>query len=88
VPSGPTASAGDAAARRPAAHDVRPRLPQRQGQTHLAPQLRGTSAVSRDEPVVGHDPGLMAAFQRGISLADVAPADEENGSSGRTHGAS
>jgi signal transduction histidine kinase len=88
VPSGPMASVGDAAPHRPTAHDVRPQLPQRQGQTHLAPQLRDTPAVSHDEPVVGHDPGLMAAFQRGISLADVAPADEENGPSGRTNGAS
>jgi hypothetical protein len=82
------ASVGDAAAHRPTAHGVRPQLPQRQGQTHLAPQLRDTPAVSHDEPVVGHDPGLMAAFQRGISLADVAPADEENGPSGRINGAS
>jgi signal transduction histidine kinase len=87
VPSGSVASGGDAAARRRAAHDVRPQLPQRQGQTHLAPQLRDIPAVSHDEPVVGHDPGLMAAFQRGISLADAA-ADEEAGPSGRPDGAS
>ncbi|WP_240677047.1 sensor histidine kinase [Actinacidiphila soli] len=87
VPPVPAAPAGDVTTHHRTAHGVRPQLPQRRGQTHLAPQLRDTPAVLRDEPVVGHDPGLMAAFQRGISLADAA-ADEEAGPSGRPDAAS
>jgi signal transduction histidine kinase len=52
-------------------HDVRPQLPQRRGQTHLAPQLQRAPASRRDEPLVGHDPGLMASFMRGVTLADT-----------------
>ncbi|RPF44474.1 signal transduction histidine kinase [Streptomyces sp. Ag109_G2-6] len=52
--------------------DDRPALPRRRAQTHLAPQLRETPAPRRpdgdaERPV--HDPGLMAAFQRGFGLA-------------------
>ncbi|MCX4529026.1 ATP-binding protein [Streptomyces sp. NBC_01551] len=49
----------------------RPPLPKRRAQEHLAPQLRDTPAPRRTadpEPPV-HDPGLMAAFQRGFGLA-------------------
>ncbi|MEU0965015.1 ATP-binding protein [Streptomyces sp. NPDC005917] len=72
---------------RPAAHDPgpyerdsrigRPPLPQRQAQEHLAPQLRDapTARMTGGMPEEEHDPGLMAAFQRGFSLADEAPAD-------------
>lgn len=55
----------------------RPPLPQRQAQEHLAPQLRDaptarmTGGMSEGE----HDPGLMAAFRRGFSLADDSSAD-------------
>ncbi|MFF4423153.1 ATP-binding protein [Streptomyces sp. NPDC001549] len=49
----------------------RPRLPRRRAQEHLAPQLREAPAPRRaadpGQPV--HDPGLMAAFQRGFGLA-------------------
>ncbi|MFI1646829.1 ATP-binding protein [Streptomyces avidinii] len=49
----------------------RPLLPRRRAQEHLAPQLRETPAPRRaadpEQPV--HDPGLMAAFQRGFGLA-------------------
>ncbi|MFD9518656.1 ATP-binding protein [Streptomyces sp. NPDC059979] len=49
----------------------RPALPRRRAQQHLAPQLREAPAPRRaadsDQPV--HDPGLMAAFQRGFGLA-------------------
>ncbi|MGW7455414.1 ATP-binding protein [Streptomyces sp. NPDC054787] len=50
----------------------RPTLPRRQAQQHLAPQLREAPAPPRaadhgEQPV--HDPGLMAAFQRGFGLA-------------------
>ncbi|MGY0020060.1 sensor histidine kinase [Streptomyces sp. cg35] len=55
----------------------RPLLPKRRAQEHLAPQLRGGPAQRQDdEPPVGHDPGLMAAFQRGITLAEAADARE------------
>jgi hypothetical protein len=49
----------------------RPALPRRRAQQHLAPQLRDAPAPRRGgdgpEPPV-HDPGLMAAFQRGFGL--------------------
>ncbi|MGW7439208.1 ATP-binding protein [Streptomyces sp. NPDC054849] len=49
----------------------RPPLPRRRAQQHVAPQLREAPAPRRaaesDQPV--HDPGLMAAFQRGFGLA-------------------
>ncbi|MGY0490429.1 ATP-binding protein [Streptomyces sp. WG-D5] len=51
----------------------RPQLPRRRAQEHIAPQLRGGPAPRQeDTPPVGHDPGLMAAFQRGITLAEAA----------------
>ncbi|MEU1025855.1 hypothetical protein ABZ366_28025, partial [Streptomyces sp. NPDC005904] len=41
----------------------------------LAPQLRDAPAPRPDsEHLVGHDPGLMAAFQRGIGLAQAQDA--------------
>lgn len=50
----------------------KPQLPRRRAQEHIAPQLRGGPVPRQDtEPVVGHDPGLMAAFQRGIGLAEA-----------------
>ncbi|MFI0788813.1 ATP-binding protein [Streptomyces lydicus] len=55
-------------------HGARPRLPRRHKQTHLVPELRGDpilpSATRRTGPEPEHDPGLMAAFRRGFSLAD------------------
>ncbi|MFJ4713434.1 sensor histidine kinase [Streptomyces sp. NPDC088785] len=55
----------------------RPLLPRRRAQEHLAPQLRGGPAPRRDdETPAGHDPGLMAAFQRGITLAEAADPRE------------
>ncbi|MFD8236350.1 ATP-binding protein [Streptomyces sp. NPDC059696] len=50
----------------------KPHLPRRRAQEHIAPQLRD-GPVPRQDPeyLVGHDPGLMAAFQRGISLAEA-----------------
>ncbi|MEU2351450.1 ATP-binding protein [Streptomyces misionensis] len=51
----------------------KPRLPRRRAQEHLVPQLRGGPAPRQDGAGdVGHDPGLMAAFQRGIGLAEAA----------------
>ncbi|WP_328862346.1 sensor histidine kinase [Streptomyces sp. NBC_00306] len=56
----------------PAPQAGRPPLPQRRAQEHLAPQLRNapTTRMRGDMPEGEHDPGLMAAFQRGVSLAD------------------
>ncbi|MEU3725340.1 ATP-binding protein, partial [Streptomyces sp. NPDC031705] len=59
-----------------APEEARPCLPRRRAQQHLAPQLRDTPIPRRadatEQPV--HDPGLMAAFQRGFGLAQ---ADEQ-----------
>ncbi|MFF1719266.1 sensor histidine kinase [Streptomyces sviceus] len=50
----------------------KPQLPRRRAQEHIAPQLRGGPAPRQEaEYLAGHDPGLMAAFQRGISLAEA-----------------
>ncbi|KIF03367.1 hypothetical protein PL81_24690, partial [Streptomyces sp. RSD-27] len=52
--------------------DDRPPLPRRLAQTHLAPQLREAPDPRRargDAETPVHDPGLMAAFQRGFGLA-------------------
>ncbi|MEU3250537.1 ATP-binding protein [Streptomyces sp. NPDC006997] len=68
----------------------KPQLPRRRAQEHLAPQLRGGPAPRQDDgPHVGHDPDLMAAFQRGVSLAkaqrepDPAPLGATYGAPGR-----
>ncbi|MFD4628571.1 sensor histidine kinase [Streptomyces sp. NPDC058284] len=56
-------------------HVGRPQLPKRRAQEHIAPQLRDSPAPRPDSgDVVGHDPGLMAAFQRGIGLAQAQDA--------------
>ncbi|MFI8447250.1 ATP-binding protein [Streptomyces erythrochromogenes] len=68
--SGGGADAGQGEAGGGAAGE-RPDLPRRRAQQHLAPQLREAPAPRRpadtEQPV--HDPGLMAAFQRGFGLA-------------------
>ncbi|WP_329454560.1 ATP-binding protein [Streptomyces sp. NBC_01497] len=65
-------AAGRRASRR--AQPGRPELPKRQEQEYLAPQLRERPAAppaeGPGEPAV-HDPGLMAAFRRGIGLAET-----------------
>ncbi|MDT0317454.1 sensor histidine kinase [Streptomyces millisiae] len=56
-----------------AASEARPPLPQRQRQQHLVPQLRDAPPATPGAfaaPGAGVDPGLMAAFRRGASLAD------------------
>ncbi|MET9951167.1 ATP-binding protein [Streptomyces sp. NPDC006339] len=55
----------------------RPVLPKRRAQEHLVPQLRDEPAARRPEEHALHDPGLMAAFQRGIGLAESQPAPRE-----------
>ncbi|MFE9369188.1 ATP-binding protein [Streptomyces sp. NPDC006711] len=49
----------------------RPDLPRRRSQEHLVPQLRDAPAPRRNDEHTLHDPGLMAAFQRGIGLAEA-----------------
>ncbi|MFD8818657.1 hypothetical protein ACFV23_46015, partial [Streptomyces sp. NPDC059627] len=50
----------------------KPQLPRRRAQEHIVPQLRGGPAPRQEnETPAGHDPGLMAAFQRGIGLAEA-----------------
>ncbi|MFI1864075.1 ATP-binding protein [Streptomyces jumonjinensis] len=58
---------------RPDAGADRPQLPRRRSQEHIVPQLRRGPAPRRDDDHAVHDPGLMAAFRRGIQLAE-APA--------------
>ncbi|MER6528956.1 ATP-binding protein [Streptomyces sp. NPDC001508] len=66
----------------PHAQNDRPRLPQRRAQEHLVPELRNGPAPRRDdEQEVEHDPGLMASFQRGVSLADHEPDEPPTDSS-------
>ncbi|GAA1900556.1 ATP-binding protein [Streptomyces durmitorensis] len=64
----------------------KPQLPKRRAQEHIAPQLRDAPAPRPEsEHHIGHDPGLMAAFQRGIGLAaaqemrDPAPEPDLHG---------
>jgi signal transduction histidine kinase len=59
-----------------ATRDVRPILPQRRPQTHLVPHLHQPPAAPTQQSDVGHDPGLMAAYMRGVSLGETG-ADEE-----------
>ncbi|MFJ3669957.1 ATP-binding protein [Streptomyces sp. NPDC090106] len=52
----------------------KPQLPRRRAQEHIVPQLRdGPTPLPRQdaENHPGHDPGLMAAFQRGVGLAET-----------------
>nr|WP_246620059.1 ATP-binding protein [Streptomyces corallincola] len=50
----------------------RPQLPRRRAQEHIVPQLRGGPAPRQEnDSPVGHDPQLMAAFQRGVGLAEA-----------------
>ncbi|MEV7524402.1 ATP-binding protein [Streptomyces sp. NPDC091371] len=81
IRTGPEAAAGPGGGSRPVlsagrAAGERPELPRRRAQQHLAPQLREAPAPRRpaddaEQPV--HDPGLMAAFQRGFGLAQSTP---------------
>ncbi|KMS76163.1 ATPase [Streptomyces viridochromogenes] len=50
----------------------KPQLPRRRAQEHIVPQLRSAPAPRQEsDQLAGHDPGLMAAFQRGIGLAET-----------------
>ncbi|MFE7129861.1 ATP-binding protein [Streptomyces sp. NPDC057638] len=52
---------------------VRPQLPRRRAQEHLVPQLRRGPSPRQEEEYALHDPGLMAAFRRGVGLAEAQP---------------
>ncbi|MFB7529420.1 ATP-binding protein [Streptomyces sp. NPDC056178] len=54
----------------------RPQLPRRAHQEHLVPQLREAPAARAEGEQVLHDPGLMAAFRRGIELAEARTESE------------
>ncbi|MFF7333163.1 ATP-binding protein [Streptomyces sp. NPDC008150] len=50
----------------------RPHLPRRRALEHLAPQLLEAPAPRPDDDVPAlHDPGLVAAFRRGVGLAET-----------------
>ncbi|WP_406089847.1 ATP-binding protein [Streptomyces sp. NBC_01013] len=49
----------------------RPQLPRRANQESLVPQLREAPAPRAEEEPTLHDPGLVAAFRRGIDLAEA-----------------
>ncbi|MFJ8078451.1 ATP-binding protein [Streptomyces sp. NPDC096176] len=63
----------------------RPQLPKRRSQEHLVPQLRDAPAPRKDDEPALHDPGLMAAFQRGIGLAEIQPTRETHHSEQPPH---
>ncbi|WP_425281794.1 ATP-binding protein [Streptomyces ficellus] len=52
----------------------RPQLPKRRAQEHIVPQLRDAPTPRKHDDDALHDPGLMAAFRRGIGLAESMPA--------------
>ncbi|MFJ6433809.1 ATP-binding protein [Streptomyces sp. NPDC091416] len=54
----------------------RPQLPRRANQEHLVPQLREAPAPRSEEEPTLHDPGLVAAFRRGIDLAEARQESE------------
>ncbi|GAA2093196.1 hypothetical protein GCM10009801_60180 [Streptomyces albiaxialis] len=80
VSSGAPASSVSSASGVPSPQAGKPRLPKRRRQEHLVPELRDPPVPfggSHAEAVAeeGHDPGLMAAFRRGTSLADETDLD-------------
>jgi hypothetical protein len=78
APPAPPASTDHAAHRATLDPSGRPPLPQRTGQTHLAPQLQQSTAAQRDEPAGEHDPQLMAAFRHGFNQVETG-TDEDDG---------
>ncbi|WP_282695955.1 ATP-binding protein [Streptomyces sp. CC208A] len=63
----------------------KPDLPKRRAQEHLVPQLRDEPQTRQAEDHALHDPGLMAAFQRGIGLAESQPTPQESLRHGDAH---
>ncbi|MFE9367511.1 ATP-binding protein [Streptomyces sp. NPDC006978] len=72
VDTGAPAEAPPAAAAGP----ERPQLPRRSNQEHLVPQLREAPVPRAEDENALHDPGLMAAFRRGVDLAEAQTAEE------------
>ncbi|MFD9544317.1 ATP-binding protein [Streptomyces sp. NPDC060022] len=54
----------------------RPQLPRRSNQEHLVPQLREAPVPRAEDEDALHDPGLMAAFRRGVDLAEAQSAED------------
>ncbi|ARF76539.1 ATP-binding protein [Kitasatospora albolonga] len=67
---------------RPGPPAARPELPKRANQEHLVPQLREAPAPRVEDEHALHDPGLMAAFRRGVDLAEAQNAQEEEANAG------
>ncbi|MEW2071698.1 ATP-binding protein [Streptomyces sp. NPDC007346] len=67
---------------RPTPPAARPELPKRANQEHLVPQLRQAPAPRSEDEHALHDPGLMAAFRRGVDLAEAQAAQEEGAATG------
>ncbi len=67
---------------RPAPPAARPQLPKRANQEHLVPQLREAPVPRVEDEHALHDPGLMAAFRRGVDLAEAQTAQEEGAGGG------
>lgn len=62
---------------------AKPHLPRRRAQEHLVPELRGGPLPRpADGPPAGHDPGLMAAFQRGVGMAEAQQRLEDGTDTG------
>ncbi|MER5555385.1 ATP-binding protein [Streptomyces sp. NPDC002793] len=78
VASVPTAADPGAPAEAPqaaAAESARPQLPRRSNQEHLVPQLREAPVPRTGDGNALLDPGLMAAFRRGVDLAEAQTAE-------------
>jgi signal transduction histidine kinase len=75
----PTSATADIPPPRTADQSERPALPQRRVQGHLAPQLRTGPTARHDEPTADHIPGLMGAFQSGVSRAEEEDGDGHPG---------
>ncbi|MFE9236346.1 ATP-binding protein [Streptomyces sp. NPDC007007] len=65
---------------------ARPELPKRTNQESLVPQLREAPAPRVEDEHALHDPGLMAAFRRGVDLAEAQTAEEEGSEGGYGNG--
>ncbi|MFF4241606.1 sensor histidine kinase [Actinomadura geliboluensis] len=70
--SGPAANPGAVAESGMVDNAERPSLPRRRVQTNMAPELVNPPAPQhlQDDTEVAHNPGLMAAFQRGVRGAE------------------
>jgi signal transduction histidine kinase len=64
----------------PANAGARPELPRRHAQANLAPELLNTPTPPTDDADTGHNPGLMAAFQKGMRSGQEEDPEDETGS--------